>query len=357
MSLLTSDQTTVTLPTVSAPPPAAPLMRTIYRDGTGELHTELPVGRLEEAIADTKGLFWVDIQGSDGPENAIVDHWLRDLFHFHPLAVEDALQDTHLPKIDDWGDYLYLVFQVLYIEPGTDESVSVAELDIFLGANYLLTYHTQPLEIIEQERTSLLKDPRDRLRHGSDHLLYRILERAVDRALVVIEELDDSVDVIQDLVIKNPTPKALQRIFKIKRSAIRLHKSLAPQREVLNRLARDSYKPVTPDNRIYFRDLYDHTVRIHDISEGLRDLVAGTLDTYLSVMSNRTNQIMKTLTIVTVMFLPMSFLTSFFGMNFFGETLSFQSHLPKQLLFSVSCFIMLMSPVFIAVYAYRRKWL
>ncbi len=113
---------------------------------------------------------------------------------------------------------------------------------------------------------------------------------------------------VQNEVIANAGSKVLHRIFRLKRSAIQLHKSLAPQREVLNRLARDPYKPVQPKHRVYFRDLYDHVVRIHDISEGLRDLISGTLETYLSVVSNRTNDIMKTLTIVTVMFMPMSFL-------------------------------------------------
>ena len=164
-------------------------------------------------------------------------------------------------------------------------------------------------------------------------------------------------DFIIELHIRRhgPAPKTLETIFRSKRSAVRLQKVFSPQREVLNRLARDPYKPVRPSTGSTFA-IYDHVVRIHDISESLRNLIAGTLETYFSVMSNRTNDIMKTLTMVTVMFMPMSFLVGFFGMNFFGETLAFQSPLPKRLLFFGSLLIMCVSPSLMWVYVRRKKW-
>src|SRR5262249_58982196 len=126
-------------------------------------------------------------------------------------------------------------------------------------------------------------------------------------------------------------------------AALRLHRTLIPQREVLNKLARDPYDQIDAQDRVYFRDVYDHIVRLHDISETLRDLISGALDTYLSAISNRTNEIMKTLTVVSVMFLPMSFLASFFGMNFFGASLSFESPLPRAFLFWTTCLIMILT--------------
>jgi magnesium transporter len=269
--------------------------------------------------------------------------------------VEDALLETHSPKVDDWGRYLYLVFQVPRVDPNTD-ALELQELDVFLGSNYLVTYHAAPLELLERERTMIERDPRDRLRQGPDFLLFRLLERAVDQSLEAIEQLDDRVDEVQDLVFEHPSSRVIRAILRIKRSAIRLHKMLSPQREVLNKLARDPYSAVDAGHRVYFRDLYDHVVRIHDISESLRDLIAGTLETYLTVVSNRTNDIMKTLTIVTVMFMPMSFLVGFFGMNFFGESLAFRRDFPRTLFFVVTCVIMAVSPCFIWIYARRRKW-
>jgi magnesium transporter len=326
-----------------------------YRDGAGAFHAEWPLARIEEAINDEKGLLWVDIQGPDEHVGKHLENWLCTHFHFHHLAVEDALRESHIPKVDDWGDYLYIVFHVARIAPET-EALELQELDVFLGKNYLITYHTAALPILDQDRESILRDPRDRMRNGPDHLLVRFLELAIDQSLKAIEDLDEQVDEIQNAVIDDATPKNLKRIFRIKRSAIQLHKILSPQREVLNRLARDPYKPIQAKHRVYFRDLYDHVVRIHDISESLRDLISGTLETYLSVVSNRTNDIMKILTIVTVMFMPMSFLVGFFGMNFFGETLAFKTEFPKGLLFWTSCVIMALSPCFIWIYARRQKW-
>lgn len=347
-------------PAETASPPAsrAPrgaVIHTIHRDADGQLHDGGPPESIGEAIRAPGGTIWVDVLAPKEAEPGEVETWLHEVFSFHPLAVEDALRETNIPKVDDWGAYLYIVFRVPRIDRGTD-ALELDELDVFLGPNYLVTFHVAPMEILDAERSSIAKDPRDRLRHGPDHLLFRLLERAVDQSLAAIEDLDERVDAIQNTIIEHPSPKVVRSIFRIKRSAIQLHKTLAPQREVLNRLARDPYRPIREEHRVYFRDLYDHVVRIHDISESLRDLIAGTLETYLSVISNRTNEIMKTLTMVTVMFLPMSFLAGFFGMNFFGEPLVLNIRLPRGLLFGATCAIMAISPCFMWIYAKRKKW-
>ncbi len=333
----------------------AAIVQVIYRDGTGSMHVDWPSEKIPEAVRDRDGIVWVNFEAATESGTRQVETWLSDVFQFHHLAVEDALEETHIPKVDDWGSYLYIVFRVPRIVAGSDV-LELHELDVFLGPNYLVTFHVAPLEVLDAERTSIARDPRDRLRHGADHLLFRLLERAVNQSLAAIEELDDRVEEIQNEVIERPSAKVISAIFRIKRSAIQLHKTLAPQREVLNRLAHDPYQPIREEHRVYFRDLYDHVVRIHDISESLRDLIAGTLETYLSVISNRTNDIMKTLTMVTVMFLPMSFLAGFFGMNFFGEPLVLKIALPRGLLFIATCAIMAVSPCFMWIYAKRKNW-
>jgi magnesium transporter len=349
----TSADPTSTPPELEAP--AGVVVRTIYRDGDGNIQVDFPPEKIPEAVRDPGGMLWVDFLAAKEEGTREVETWLQEVFPFHPLAVEDALEETNVPKVDDWGAYLYIVFRVPRVVPGSDV-LELLELDVFLGPNYLVTFHVAPMEILETERSSIARDPRDRLRHGPDHLLFRLLERAIDQSLAAIEELDERVDSIQNTIIERPSSKVLRTIFRIKRSAIHLHKTLAPQREVLNRLARDPYQPIREEHRVYFRDLYDHLVRIHDISEGLRDLIAGTLETYLSVISNRTNEIMKTLTMVTVMFLPMSFLVGFFGMNFFGEHLELKYSWPRGWLFLATCAIMAISPCFMWIYAKRKKW-
>ena len=338
-------------------PGASPIVvRAAFRDGSGAIHLDYPAGKVAEALADEKGTLWVDIDDPEADTSGSAETLLRDVFKFHPLAIEDALKETHVPKVDDWGDYLYMVFHSIDFDPKTD-TIRTRELDVFLGKNYLVTYHNEPLQFLEQDRKNIERDPSNRLCNGPDHLLYHLLDLAVAEYFPVIEHMDDTIDDAQEEVFRRPTPRTLQAIFRIKRSTLRLHRILGPEREVLNRLARDSYAAIREPHRVYFRDVYDHLVRVHDLTESLRDLISGALDTYLSATSNRTNDIMKTLTMVTVMFLPMTFLTGFFGMNFFGETLAFQRPLPKVLLFTTTCFLMAGSVCGQWLWAKWRGWL
>lgn len=343
--------------TIEIPPANAktsgPRLRAVYREPEGQVHLDWPQGRIEEAIQNPGGTTWIDIddRNSDLPG---VEALFRDTFHFHPLAIEDALRDSNVPKLDDWGEYLYIVFHSIDFNPDTDD-LELHELDVFLGRNYLVTYHTEPLALLDRLRQALERDGGQRLAHGPDHLLYVLLDLGVTDYLPAIEHLDDAIDTAQDEVFEAPTTRTVQKIFRVKRSALRLHRALIPLREVVNRLARDEHPQIDAPDRVYFRDVYDHLVRIHDISETLRDLISGALDTYLSAISNRTNEVMKTLTIVTVMFLPMSFLASFFGMNFFGETLAFKAPLPRAFLFGTTCLIMVLTAGWMWFWAHGRN--
>lgn len=330
-------------------------IRVVYRNAQGEIHLDWPADKIKDAVDDAGGTVWVDLEEPDSADETAAEAILLDLFKFHPLAVEDAIKEAHVPKVDDWGDYLYLVFHTIDFCPATDH-LRLHELDVFIGKNYLVTYHNEPLHFLDQDRKNIERDPSNRLRHGPDHLLYHFLDLAVADILPAIEHLDEAIDDAQEEVFRRPTPRTLQEIFRVKRSALKIHRMLSPEREVLNRLARDSYAAIPEEHRIYFRDVYDHLVRIHDLSESLRDLISGALDTYLSAISNRTNDIMKALTVVTVMFLPMSFISGFFGMNFFGENLNFHVPLPKMFLFVLTCLFMAVGFIAPWVLAYRRKW-
>ena len=157
-------------------------IQVIYRDGKGEIHLDWPRTQIAQAIADQKGTLWVDIENAESASHNEAEILLRDVFGFHALAVEDAIEESHIPKIDDWGEYIYVVFHGTSIDPRTDE-LRLHELDIFLGSNYVVTYHTEPLSFLDQDRKSIERDPRDRLQQGADHLLVRFLERAVDQSL------------------------------------------------------------------------------------------------------------------------------------------------------------------------------
>ncbi len=340
----------------SGNPPGALTIRVIYRDGKGVIHLDFPVDQLPQALNDLAGTVWIDVEDLDSAHNAEVEALLLETFRFHPLAIEDALKDVHVPRLDDWGTYLYLVVDTLDFHPETDE-LQLHELDLFIGANFLLTYHHEPIEVIDRHRGLIEREPEDRLKLGPSRLLHQILDQVVDAFLPAIEHLDDAINDAQDEVFNHATSRTLRRIFHIKSCALRLHRVVIPMREVLNRLARDSYSQIATDHRVYFRDIYDHLVRVHDIVESLRDLIGGALDTYLSIVSNRTNDIMKVLTLLNVMFLPMTFLAGFFGMNFFGETLMFTGPvLPKAALFWLTMTMMIMTPVGMWLLARLRGW-
>lgn len=291
------------------------MIRAMYYSKDGKVRTDLNPMDVAFAFQEPESLLWVDFDGATPEESEPI---LTQTFRFHPLAVDDALQESHLPKIDDWGSYLYIVIHTVALDEGLDSSqVYTQELDVFLGNNFIVTHHDDPVEVINHTWETVQRDRRH-LQDGVDHLLYRIADEIAANYLVIMDKLDERIDHLEIEIFRNPRSQTLERIFQVKRAVLRLRRIVAPQREVLSKLSRDDYKMIDEKDRIYFRDVYDHMVRLYDIVEGVRDLVTSTLDTYLSMTNNRMNDIMRTLTIITTLFMPLTFLTGFFGMNFFG---------------------------------------
>jgi len=258
------------------------MIRVMYRSAKGTLTMEYPAEKLAEALRDKRGLVWVDWLTAP-PEDC--EPILRDVFGFHPLAIDDALHEEHVPKIDDWDDYIYIALHGVNFKREWD-ALDTDELDIFLGLNFLVTYHFDPIPAIDRVWAACGRDERH-VHKGPDHVLYEIGDSLATDYMKVMDELDEAIDLIEDEVFDKPTPSTLERIFALKRAVLRLRRILSPQREVLNKLARDDYKMIDAKDRVYFRDVYDHLVRLYDLNESLRDLVSGALDTYLSVTSNK----------------------------------------------------------------------
>jgi magnesium transporter len=289
------------------------MIRSLFFESGKDIRRNLPPEEFPRLIRNRRGFLWLDFT-AEPPEVCLP---ILEEFGFHHLAIDDALQETHIPKLDDWGDYLYIVLNYMKVEKDGDQWNSlVDELDIFLGSNYIVTHHDHPVPAIDETWRTCDRDPRT-LQMGPDHLLYKIADFIVADYMPIVEEIDEGINKIEDEVFDRFAPHLLERLFALKRVLLAMRRIILPQREVLNKLARDDYKVIDPKDRVFFRDIYDHLVRLHDINESLRDLVSGALDTYLSVINNRMNEIMKTLTIITVLFMPLTFLTGFFGMNFF----------------------------------------
>ncbi|HEU0292819.1 MAG TPA: magnesium/cobalt transporter CorA, partial [Anaerolineales bacterium] len=275
---------------------------------------------------------------------------------FHPLAIDDALQETHVPKLDDWGSYLYIVLNYMDASKNGDTwETHIDELDIFLGINYIITHHDEPILAIDETWNSCDRDPRT-LQEGADHLLYKITDYLVAEYMPIVEKIDESIDQIEDQVFERPSPRTLEKLFALKRVLLAMRRILLPQREVLNKLARDDYQVIDPKDRIFFRDIYDHLVRLHELNESLRDLVGGALDTYLSVVNNRMNDVMKTLTLITTLFMPLAFVTGFFGMNFF-EPLGLLTEWTTSGVFYFTLGTIIILPMAMYIWMRRRTWL
>ena len=329
------------------------MIRAMYFDSKTTQIYPSDSAALQQALQSTAGLLWVDFEAST-PE--IDEPILHNVFGFHPLAIADALQETHIPKIDDWENYLYIVLHAIHYQRNDGSQLETNELDIFLGQNYMVTHHDQPIEALSAVWDECQRDDRH-WKNGSDHLLYRLIERVVTSYLPVLELVDDEIEEIEDLVFRDPRPELIERIFTLKRAVAHLWRVISPQREVLNKLARDDYAVIDSRARIYFRDVYDHLVRLHEISESIRDLISGALDTYLSVINNRMNDIMKTLTVITTFFMPISFLTGFFGMNFFAPHEGILGVWTGPFFFTLTVIIMLLTPTAMYFWIRRRGWL
>jgi magnesium transporter len=322
------------------------MIRTLYRKSTGSFTTDIPQAHWRAALADAGGVFWVDIC-AEPP--AAVEPLLRDIFKFHPLAIDDALREAHVPRIDNWGEYVYAIVHAVNYDAERIE-LDTHEVDIFLGHNYLVTHRAEPAAIVDRVWKSVVADQR-RLERGADFLLYDLLDVLVADYMPLIDALDDTVDHLEDEIFHKATPRTLNTLFSVKRIALQLRRIIGPQREVLNRLARDEYPMIDAVDRVYYRDVYDHLVRLVDINEGLRDLISGALDTYLSVTSNRINEVMKVLTIVSALFMPIAFLSGFFGMNF--TWLPFNS----PYLLGAAIAAMVITPLGMLMWFKRQGWM
>ncbi|MBI1886319.1 MAG: magnesium/cobalt transporter CorA [Chloroflexi bacterium] len=289
------------------------MLTAFYRSGDGSLTRADDTASLRAALADEKGLLWADILVTDPEADAAV---LRDLFHFHPLAIEDCVTPRMEPaKIDDHGDYLFVVVQAL-TEFRPDVEIEPVEADFFLGPNYVVSCHMQPLAPIDHFRERCEKDELI-LRHAADWLLHSLLDTLVDEYLPFVDAMDEGLDVLEEQVLHQPDRSVLQGILLLKRNTLRLRRAALPQRDIMNKLSRGEFpRLIRGETAIYYRDVYDHLVRIEYLVEALRDLADGALNTYLSAVSNRLNEVIRWLTVVATPLLVITFVASIYGMNF-----------------------------------------
>jgi magnesium transporter len=276
--------------------------------GRIERHESLDAGALH---AHSEAMHWVDLEDPT-PEEASI---LETVFHFHPLAIEDCLADIHHPKADDYEDYLFIIVHGIRFDAPSDQFVT-RELDIFLGRNYLVTHHHGPMRSISAARDQCGKSLQAAMPKGVDYLLQFVLDQMFEHYFPNLDAIEDKIQLVQVEVFEKPTPETLDRIFGLKRDVLQLRRICTPQREIVHRLARGEFGVVSPKAALYFRDTYDNLYRIVDASYAYQDMVQGTLDAYLTAVSNRLNETMKRLTVVGAIFAALTVISGIYGMNF-----------------------------------------
>jgi magnesium transporter len=251
--------------------------------------------------------FWLDLHGAEAGDEAM----LEELFGFHPLALEDAEHFGQRPKLDEYDDFVMLVAY----GANTDRD-HLVEVHCFLSGRFLVTVHRDDCPTFEELRRRAAKEHLPPAKGAL--LLHSVLDALVDSFFPELAKLDDRIDELETGVLRKPTDAQLQEIFRLKRRLITWRKVVTPQRDLLARLVTGvvTVPGMTPDMERYYRDLYDHLIRINDLVDSYRDLLTGAMDVYLSTVSNRLNEVMKRLTIVATIFMPLTWIAGFFGMNF-----------------------------------------
>lgn len=279
----------------------------VGNDGPIDLHE----GTAQVGQPPDGRLRWIDLVGQDDAQLEI----LRARFDFHPLAIEDCAHFDQRPKVEEYGRYLFIVTQGFSCPGDHVSELHVHELHAFIGKDYLVTVHQGPIGALEDVWKRAAGDPA-LMRRGVDFLYYLVADGMVDDNFPILDLVADELEALEDAVLSSPRRQDLSRIFELKHHLVQMRKVLSPQRDVLATLSKRGDERVSEKTALYFRDVYDHLVRINESIESNRDLLGNALEAYLSAVSQRTNEIMKYLTIMSAVFLPLAFVVGFFGMNF-----------------------------------------
>ncbi|MBD2385456.1 magnesium/cobalt transporter CorA [Cylindrospermum sp. FACHB-282] len=265
---------------------------------------------------ETESISWVDVQGLG---NRDILQSLGKVFDLHPLVLEDVVNMAERPKIEDFEDQLLIIARMVVPKERTCGFYS-EQVSLVLGKNYLLTVQEEPEhDCFEGVRARIEKGKGIIRKQGSDYLAYALLDAIIDGFFPVLELYGERIEELEEEVIVKPTPQTLQQIYQIRRELLQLRRAIWPQRDAINALIRDSGQLIGDEVRIYLRDCYDHAVQVMDMVETYRELASGLMDVYLSAVSNKMNEIMKVLTVVSSIFIPLTFVAGIYGMNFNTE--------------------------------------
>ena len=288
---------------------------------SGQVKQYLSREEIARALASSEGTLWVDVDTRDEDQVSL----LKDVFKFHPLAIEEAVKPESRVKVEEFDQYVLLIIRTVAFREATDDpyDLDTVNISFFLGKNYLVTVHGGETNPVAATAELLQRKP-ELVAHGPARLMHAIVDQAVDAYFPIIDQLDEFMDGLEEKIYGQFDQNALRDVFAVKRLVLTLRRHLAPERDALSVLTNRPSTLLTPDTQIYFRDIYDHVLRIYDSLETFRDLLSSTLDSYLTQVSNRLGMATKALSVVATVTLPFVVVSGMWGMNF--EHIPLHSH-------------------------------
>ena len=319
----------------------------VHEPGKG-VHTveHAGVDATRSALAQPESVTWIVADGHD----ATTDSILREVLELHPLTIEDIVLDLPHPKVEEFDRYLYVIAHGIDQAEGTPDSLQTIELDIVLGDRFVFTHQTRPMRSVAAVQNEVLRGCH-LFEKGPAWIVHALLDHMIDHYLPLMDAFDDAIDAIEIEVVTRPTQTALPRIFTLKHSLMTLRRVAVHQREILLRLSRGEFALVPPALLPFFRDVYDHFTRVADLCDSYRELVSGALDAYLTTTSNRMNEIMKVLTAIATIMLPLTFIAGVYGMNF-----EYMPELKWQYGYAFSLGLMALVASVMLTYFKRKRW-
>jgi magnesium transporter len=315
----------------------------LYVDADGKLRRDLSIAELANVIRGGPGELWVDMDVTSRQCVAMLDN----VFAFHPLAIEDALNPMSRVKVDEYPGFLFAIVRGVRFVSETEDpyDLETYNLSFFLGANYVVTVHGDATASTDAVMDRVIRHP-ELLQRGAERVMHAVMDAAIDAYFPLLDQIDDFIHKVEERVFDNFDQAALEDIFQVKRLVLTLRRHLSPQREVFNVLSNRPTPLLAPDSQVYFRDIYDHNLRINESLETYRDLLGSTLDSYLTQVSNRLGSVTKGLSVIATISIPFVVVSGMWGMNFSHIPLADQPHafwymLALQLALSAALLIIL----------------
>lgn len=324
------------------------LPTTFYLTPGGQVEHGLTPRRVVEALKEG-GQLWLDIDATDHAQLAL----LEKVFGFHHLAIEDTLSPKTRVKLEEYGSYLFIVVRSVRLDHRTEDPYDIETINLyaFLGQSYLVTVRSAPVRCVAEMQHRIERSP-DVLGRGVEMVLHGLMDLVVDEYLPMVDQVDGMVDVLEERIFERYDEAAVKEIFAIKRLVVQLRRHLGPLREVLNIITNRPQTCIAPQSQVYFRDVYDHTLRIVESLESVRDLISSVMETYLTQQGNRMNKQVKGLNVVATLALPLLAISGFYGMNF--ETIPGAKQ-PYGFLLTIGLMLVLSAGLFIFIK--WREWL